>query len=266
MKLLGLIFGTGLLALMALTMVRIWGQGQTYKPFQTPYFAQETSNSGPEIIVPWEQAFLLEKHPDLILWADTYRAADESLVVRPWIERNTPKNKQTGDGKMDDAQTATGARPLLKDLLLKYPAARFVINCNANQDSIHQQLAKVFQETKSEGRVLLQSDYNTILESVKAIIPMMIYGSTVADLTRIKAMSSLWLLPAAPFKGDVIFVPLQYRNRDTIDRDMAMEMKRRFKKIFVGPLGTPEEVEQAKELGADGFFVEDPFLILKKTP
>ncbi len=264
MRLLGLIIGVGLLSLVALTTVRFWGQGQSYKPFQTPYFAQETSNSESEIIVPWEQAFLIEKHPRLILWADIYKGSDESLIVRPWIERNTPKVKRTGDAKTDQTLPASETRPLLRDLLLKYPNTRFVINCEINQENIHQQLNQAITEAKATERVLLQSEYNTILESTKELMPMMIYGSTQPDLTRIKTMAALWLLPAAPFKGDVLFVPLQIRKRETIDRDIALEMKRRFKKVFIGPLANAEDVAQAKALGADGLFVEDPFLILGK--
>lgn len=263
MRFLTLIAGTMLFALIAFSTIRFWGQGQTYKEFQTPYFAKSNSQekqitppqAGPEIIVPWEQAQLLKQSESLILWVNVYRTQDQNILAQPWMDRNKAHNLLE--------QSANPTRPLLKDLLLQNPQNRFVINCNANVDGIHRQLVQVIQEAKAVDRVLLQSDYNTILTSAKELEPMMIYGSSLADLTRIKTLNALWLLPAASFKGDVLFVNLKYRGRDNIDSDIVLEMKRRFKKIFIGPLAAQKEVQQALALGADGLFVQDPSLIPK---
>lgn len=229
---------------------RMWGEGQTFRPFDAPFLKIE----GQALIVPWEQNFLLEKKPDLILWADVYRAKDENLLVKPWTDRN--KNVKELE------QTANPARPLLKELLLKFPNTKFVINCDQNVQDIHFQLVKVIDETKSLDRVMLQSNYNTILTSAKELQPMLVFGSTVADITRLKTFESMWLLPSASFAGDVFFAPLKYRNRNTFDRDILQEMRRRFKKIFLGPLKTIEEINEAKSFEPDGLFVEDPLLVL----
>ncbi len=258
MRFLTLIAGTMLFALIAFSTIRFWGQGQTYKEFQTPYFAHsnhQDKQNAPEIVIPWEQAQLVKDQSAFILWVDVYRAQNQNIVVKPWMDRNKANN--------DLEQSTNPSRPLLKDLLEQNPQARFVVNCNTNVDGIHRQLVQVIQEAKAVDRVLLQSDYNTILTSAKELEPMMIYGSTPADLTRIKTFNSMWLLPAAPFKGDVLFVGLKYRGRNTIDQDVVLEMKRRFKKVFIGPLFTKEEIQQAMEFGADGLFLQDPFLITK---
>lgn len=255
MRFLTLVAGTLLFAAILFSSIRFWGQGQTYKAFQTPYFAANSSSSSQELVVPWEQAQLSNNKESWILWADVYRTRDQNLLVKPWADRNRPIK--------DLEQSPNPTRPLLKDLLLQNPQARFVLNCNANLDGIHRQLVQVIQEAKAVDRVLLQSDYNTVLTSAKELEPMMIFGSTLADLTRIKTFNSMWLLPAAPFKGDVLFVSLKYRGRDTVDHDIVMEMKRRFKKVFIGPLSTKEDIQSALALGADGIFVQDPFLITK---
>jgi hypothetical protein len=139
-----------------------------------------------------------------------------------------------------------------------------VINCNDNVDSIHLQLMKAIEDAKALDRVMIQSDYNTILISAKQLQPMVVFGSTVADLTRLKTFDSMFLLPAAPFKGDVFFTPLTYRNRSVINKDIVQEMKRRFKKVFIGPLNSHDELETAKQYEPDGLFVADPFLILNQ--
>lgn len=146
------------------------------------------------------------------------------------------------------------------DLLKKHPGARWIINCNHNVHDIHLQLAKIINETNSAERIILQSDYNTILISTKTQVPLMLYGSTPADLTRLKVFDSLWLLPAAPFKGDVFISAFKYRNIPTLNRDIALELKKRFKKIILGPLSNETEIQQAMELSADGLFIVDPIL------
>ena len=255
MRFLSLIAGTLLFAALLFSSIRFWGQGQNYKQFQTPYFAQDFPADEHYLIIPWEQSQLLNDKGSIILWADVYRTQDKNILVKPWLDRNRADK--------DLEQSANPTRPLLKNLLLQFPRSRFVINCNSNLDNIHSQLVQVIQEAKAVDRVLLQSDYNTILTSAKELEPMMLFGSTTPDLARIKIFNSMWLLPAAPFKGDVLFVGLKYRGRDTIDHDIVMEMKRRFKKVFVGPLSTKEDVQAALALGVDGLFVQDPFLVTK---
>lgn len=251
MKLLAVTFGTLLVAFILFMTIRMWGEGQAFKPFDAPFFKGPT----PVIIIPWEQNFLLEKNPDFILWADIYRGEGENLLVKPWIDRNK--------GKKELEQKPSPARPLLKDLLLKYPNTRFVINCNDNVQDIHRHIVQVLEETKSIERVMLQSDFNTILISAKTMNPMLVFGSTVADMTRLKMFDSMYLLPAAPFKGDVFFTPLTYRGRKALSKDIVLEMKRRFKKVFIGPLNSKEEIELAKSFEPDGFFIADPLLVLQ---
>jgi hypothetical protein len=251
MRIISLTIGTLLMMFVLFMAVRMWGESQTFRPFDAPFLQLKET---PAIVVGWEQNFLLEKNPNLILWADVYRSSeDESLLVKPWADRN--KTKQTLE------QTPNPARPLLKDLLLKFPNTKFVINCDDNTHDIQQQLAQVIDETKSVDRILLQSNFNTILITVKEINPMIVFGSTIADITRLKTFESMWLLPAATFKGDVFFAPLKYHGRQTISHEMALELKRRFKKIFLGPLSTKAEVEEARSFEPDGLFVEDPFLV-----
>ncbi|MGZ5278821.1 MAG: hypothetical protein ACXWC9_02690 [Pseudobdellovibrionaceae bacterium] len=253
MRLITLIIGTLLMFFMVFMAARMWGENQSFRPFDAPFLKIENS---PVLIVGWEQNFLLEKKSDLILWADVYRAQDENLLVKPWADRNK--------AKQDLEQTANPARPLLKDLLNQFPNTKFVINCDDNVQDIQKQLVQVINETKSIDRIMLQSNFNTILTTAKIMLPMLVFGSTIADITRLKTFESMWMLPSASFSGDVFFAPLKYRDRNALSRDIVLEMKRRFKKVFIGPLKTPEEVAEARAYEPDGLFVEDPLLVLEK--
>lgn len=252
MRLITLTIGTLLVFFIVFMAARMWGENQTYRPYDAPFLKLEN----PILVVPWEQNFLLEKKPELILWADVYRTKDENLLVKPWTDRNKAVKELE--------QTTTPTRPLLKELLEKFPNTKFVVNCDDNVQDIQKQLAQVIREAKAIDRVLLQSNYNTILTSVKEIEPTLIFGSTIADITRLKTFKSMWLLPTAPFSGDVFFAPLKYRNRDAVSRDIVLEMKRRFKKVILGPLKNEQEIAEARTLEPDGLFVEDPLLVLEK--
>lgn len=252
MRLITLILGSLLVLFIVFMAARMWGESQTFKPYNAPFLQLET----PVVIVPWEQNFLLEQHPKLILWADVYRAKDENILVKPWTDRNKAVR--------DLDQAANPSRPLLKELLEKFPTTKFVINCNDNVQDIQRQLTQVIREAKAIDRVMIQSEYNTILTSVKEIEPTLIFGATVADVMRLKTFESMWLLPTAPFTGDVFFAPLKYRGRNAVSKDIILEMKKRFKKVFLGPLKTAEEVGEARGYEPDGIFVEDPFLALTR--
>lgn len=250
MKIIQLTIGTAFLTLMLFMSVRMWSDGQAYKPFQAEFWRPEDAQV--LVIIPWEQAFFLEKHPQWVLWVDVYRGENQDILVKPWADRDVPVKKLE--------KVTTAARPLLTDLLKKFPNSRWVINCNDNVENIHLQLANIIEAADVTNKVIIQSDFNNILTSVKEKIPLALYGSTMADMTRLKIFDSLWLLPAAPFKGDLFFGPLNYMSRPTINRDIVTELKKRFKKIILGPLKSSEEINQAMELSADGFFIVDPLL------
>ncbi len=249
MRVLQLTFGTGLLFVMLFLSIRFWGEGQSHRPFDSSYWKASDEKL---VVIPWEQNYFLEKNPDWILWADVYRGENQNLLVRPWVDRDIPVKKLE--------KISSPTRPLLIDLFKKFPKSRWIINCNDNVDEIHTQLAKVIEEAGAGERVIIQSEFNTILISTKEKAPMLLYGSTIADLTRLKVFDSLFLLPAAPFKTDLYFGPLKYMSRPTINRDISQELKKRFKKIFLGPLKSVDEIQQAQDLGADGFFLADPLL------
>lgn len=249
MRLLALITGTVFMAIMAFSAARIWADGQVYTPYKTEFFQKE----GELIILPWEQNYLLEKKADLILWVDVYRSDKGEILAKPWLDY--------GKRKQDLPQEASESRPVLKDLLLKFPKTRWIINCDDNVHDIQLGLAKVIEEAQMGQNVLIQSNYNTIMESMKELLPLAVYGSSIADITRLKTFQAMWLLPAAPFKGDVMMTPLQYLKRDTVNSEIVFEMKRRFKKVILGPLRTAEEVRAAQEMKPDGLFLADPFLL-----
>lgn len=234
-----------------LAMVHFYGTSQTYPAFDSKFFA---SGAPPLKIVPWQQEGFIKDYPDWALWADVYRGEENQLIVMPWIEHD--KDVRTLEKK------ANPTRPLLADLLRDFPQRRFVLNIVDNVENIHTQISKIIDETQSGERLLLQSPFNVILDAVKQLKPMLTFGSTPADLVRLKSFASLHILSVAPFKGDAYVGPLGLKGIPTLDPDIVKELKRRHKKIILGPILSKEELATAESLGADGLFVEDPLILL----
>jgi hypothetical protein len=74
---------------------------------------------------------------------------------------------------------------------------------------------------------------------------------------RMMSFDSMWILPSTQFKGDVFISPFTLLKRPAFNDDIVAEMKRRHKKIFLGPISTKEQLDDAKRLGADAYITED---------
>jgi hypothetical protein len=234
---------------MFLSMINMWGNSQRYQEFKSSFTTVEEKL----YIAPWEQHFLLSDKPEWVLWVDVYRGANDLLLAKPWVER------QKANSQIEQSPNPT--RPLIAELLNSHPQRRFILNVTNNLMGIQDQISQLIDETKSEGRVMIQSPYNVILDTIKEKKPLLLYGSTPSDSARLATHESLWILSAAPFRGDVFISELKSRSVDLVSPAIVKELKRRFKKVILGPLATKEELLTAQSLGADGLFVEDPLLL-----
>lgn len=224
--------GTLLITGMIILIIRFYGLSQNFKSFDNGFFVGPI----PYKIVPWEQSFHLEKDPALILWVDIYRAEDQTLITKP-------KNLA------------------VIELLRQFSTTRFIFNIVDNVENIQKQLVALVDSEKADKRILIQSDFPAIISSVREIKPMMVFGSSSRDLVKLKIMEALWVLPAAPFNGDVLILPLRAKKYQTISKKLVMEMKRRYKKVILGPLLNKSDVDTAKSLEVDGLYVADPQLL-----
>ena len=163
MRLLALICVTFAALALSLASVHFWGQGQQYLPFENKFYASPT----PWLIVPWEQSFFIAKKKDLILWTNVYATQHDLVLVAPSSEKQL-KNRERD-------QEPNPARPLLTDLLRQFPDQRFVINVTDNREEILSILDKALENEKRTERILIQSDFNNVLMSLKDLMPRMIF-------------------------------------------------------------------------------------------
>jgi hypothetical protein len=232
-----------------LLMISAWGNSIRYQEFQSTF----TQTSEALKVTPWEQAYLVENDPTWILWVDVYLADNNLLLAKPWMERNKDNSQLE--------KIATPSRPLVAELLKKYPERRFILNITDNVMDIEPFVSQLIQESGAEKRIAIQSPYNVVMDVIKKKWPLLLYGSTLPDMTRLLTHESLWILSAAPFKGDILISELRSGKVELVSLAIVKELKRRFKKILVGPLKNKQEIDTALSLGSDGLFVEDPLLL-----
>jgi hypothetical protein len=112
--------------------------------------------------------------------------------------------------------------------------------------------------------VLIQSDTEIVIKSIKEQKPLWLFGTSRSDVMKIVSFDSIGLGPASPFHGDVFISPLKIMNRAAFNEDVLTEIRRRKKLVILGPLLTEQEIVDARSLKPDGYIYDNSRLFLKE--
>ena len=271
MRVLLISLGSIALLVIMLATARFWGLGLPYQEFKHPFFSQraiytvQVENLG-------QAADAIKADPDVVLWVDVRMTRDQKLFVLSQTTANSFLKPENMGSDFRGAKTYmydwaqlktyfTEAKPLA-DFVSQFPTQRFIVNVIDNQYEIHEILAKEIKNYAPEKRILVQSETDVILKSVKEKEPFWLFGTSLPELTRLVTFSSIGLEPAIAVRGDVIISPLRLHERKFINEQVLSEMKRRLKKVLIGPVKNDAELNQAVSLFqknlVDGFIVENP--------
>jgi hypothetical protein len=247
-----------------LTMTRLWGLGQQFPPFEHPFFA---NTSGPLLILRTENEKELQEavaaKPDVVIWLDVETTSDKKVIT---FSRDFTPKEMSIEAYRGPKSFAYQYQQLqivhpdvreLHDIVAKYPQQRFVMNVTDNVENVHKWITESLKDLAAEKRILLQSNYNVIMTSIKELQPFWLYGCSQADLMRFLTFDSMWILPATPFKGDVYISPFKLLGRPAFHENILEEVRRRNKKIILGPAIDKSEYDDAVRLKADGIIVEN---------
>ena len=256
MRLVLISIATAALLSLVLLSIRFWGLSQTADDFDHPWFHIQT----PWMIVPFETAdpesrSVLEKKqalPNAMIWIYVYDSLERNLfatstVIAPSLQPHT------------DAELSQLGRPL-RDVLGRFQGKNLILDIRSNEDSIDLQISDLIGKS-GNGRIMIQSDYDVILRSIKKLQPLWLYGSSQAERVRFTTFDSLLIVTATTFKGDVYLGPFKQKGILLLTESIFKELKRRGKKVIIGPLESKDELEQALRLGADGIVMEKPVLL-----
>ena len=269
MRVLWIILGTVFFLGLGLLSARFWGLSLPYKAFDHAFFNSPTNfvfsvqNFGQA-----NDAIKVAK--DAALWLDVRVSKDHQFFVK------SPRELAAVLSEGIVGQGFVGSKPyfydyaflksmmpdlkLLSDFLEQYPQQKFVLNILDNHESVHLRLAEVLVNHRPEERFLIQSDTAGILEHMKKQKPFWLYGMSLAEVTRILSFDSIGLGPAIQVQGDVLVSPLERFEREVVTPSLLSELKRRKKRILLGPLETETQIQKAMEYQQRGLC--DGFVLL----
>lgn len=248
MRLIGLTFITFVfLALIAIT-IHFWGLGQNKKNFEHPW---------DQMPKPWRVVSLqlIEKaSPKDFIWIDVVESAEKNIFSIQTGEFEASKKSWT------ELELKNKGITPLKKALEKAAGHNLILNVLSNTENLDLRLSEMIPKELRD-KVLIQSPYDVILSSLKKQQPLWLFGISDAERVRMRTFESLWLLPAAPFEGDVYVGTFFKKKVELLSENIVSEIKRRGKKLIVGPLKSKEELELALRLGVDGVLIDQEELL-----
>jgi len=256
---------------MMLATARFWGLGIPYQEFKHDFFEKRAlytlrvENLG-------QAADAVKADPDVVLWIDVRITKDQKLIVlSPETAQSYLKKESIGSEFIGSKvhyynwsllKSLFVEAKFLSDFVSQFPQQRFIINVIDNQYKIDQFVVSELKAHSPEKRFLIQSETDIIIKSVKEREPFWLYGMSLPELTRLVTFSSIGLHPAISVRGDVLITPFKIHQRNFMNEEVLLEMKRRMKKVLLGPLKNEADINQAASLFQknliDGFIVENP--------
>jgi hypothetical protein len=255
-------------------MARIWGLGQTYPRYEHPFFAE----SHPLLIVKTDTLKKAQEavslRPDIILWLDVRFSRERTPFILPASrDKEFLNNKQKEQEKSPSVPIMTGSRlseypweqineffhsaPALKEFYELFPKTRFVLNIVDNINEAHTTVVESLKDHKPNNRTLIQSDTLIIMTAIKELKPEWVYGTSIPDIMRLMTFDSMLILPSIQFRGDIFVAPFTVMKRPAFNDNIIAEMRRRNKRLFLGPISTKEELVEAGRLKSDGYITEN---------
>lgn len=234
--------------------IKFWGLSVPYSDYKHPFY--DTT----EIVIFKKPAFAnidqaLTKTSDN-LYLDVANTRDQKLVIiatnndRSMDHTKDIRNKQYAEVEKDVLLLSN-----YKDFLQK---RKIILNINENAIGGH----LIFTDhVKSLGfekgdNILITTPYETLSKTIKEILPTFLYGTTQPEILKLKAMESLNLIEAATMRADILIYPMTYYKQPFYTEKLQSELKRRFKRIIVGPI-SPSDLEEAKKLQPFGIIIQD---------
>lgn len=281
MRLLLISIGCLLLALFILLTARMWGQSQSYPEYVHPFF-QKTPLIVLQVNTLSEIKSIISEHPQTVFQLPVRMSKDKILFVLDSItekklilnlqnqqklhpEKSILKSQKLYDYSWIDINKHLNDMSInveiLTDFYKQFPQQKFILDVIDNTYEIDLEIVRQLETYNPNERTLIQSDVGMILSAIKMLKPEWLYGSSKADLVRLKTMESMWILPAVQFKGDVLIAPIKLQNRDLMSEEIISELRRRHKKIIIGPIQTKEDYLKIKQYQPDAYLFLDARLI-----
>lgn len=236
---------------MSFWAVKYWGLSQTFTEYRHPMLQTE------QIPVEFVRPTFANLDRDIAsapnLFLDLSVTFDQKLVIprRTWASTEKPIRLHNYDEIKSDLI-------LLTDVAEKLKGKKLILNIIENAAAVHENFMAGMKELGLEKgeNFIVTSPYEAPLKALKEIAPALVYGTTQPEILKIMAMQSMHLLEAANLRADVIIHPLKIRGHDFFTGELVAEIKRRHRKMIIGPVN-PEELDAARKLEPMGIILTD---------
>lgn len=275
MRLFLISIGTLICALLILIIIRFWGLSMPTYKFEHEFYNFSTNTKPLKAKVFHSEESIkkeLSLSPDLLVYIFTYVTSDHIFIIdtdqnlekQLFTLKNSPLPNLKFKGRYIHNYTFEEVKSLKPDLLkleealitlnklhLTANKQKFILNLKSNAANVHKDFIQLVDKLKLEKQILLQSDFDVVLKSIKEEKPMYTFGTSLSEIMRLKTFSTIFLEPSVSMKGDTFISELSYKGRPLVTQQIIDEIKRRQKLVFLGPLTSEAEVETASKLNPD---------------
>lgn len=281
MRLFLISIATLICAFLILIIIRFWGLSMPTYKFEHEFYNFSTSSRPLKAKVFHSEEAMkndLQTNPDLLVYISTYITSDHVFIIdtdqnlenQLFSLKTSPKENLKFKGRYIHNYSFEELKLLKSDLLKLEDVLsafgkphsdskpnsephkqKFILSLKSNAPDIHKDFIQLMEKLKLEKQILIQSDYDVVLKSIKDEKPMYTFGTSLSELMRLKTFSTIFLEPAISMKGDTLISELNYKGRPLVTQQIIDEIKRRQKLVFLGPLTSEAEVEAASKLNPD---------------
>lgn len=270
MKLLGIILGTLGAVIAIWTTLMLWGQNQQYQAYDHPLMKIEGPITALYINNFEEAKSFLESNPKGVLALPLRMSADghfftvqdQELSFIHELPKSQPEDYKGNKHFYYDYVFLKNHVPHIVslDAWMSLKPNFWIWDIQDNAIQVDKHIIQQVESRQLQDQVIIKSDIDLVISSLKEQKPLWIYGSTLSDLNKLLTLASIHLEGIASFHRDYFFSPLTLQNRDMINPSVLSEMRKRHKKIVLGPVHTDLDRERALSLDPDITLVEKNIL------
>ncbi|MFN8845801.1 MAG: hypothetical protein ACK5V3_03615 [Bdellovibrionales bacterium] len=136
----------------------------------------------------------------------------------------------------------------------------WVIDILTNAMEVDKYLIDHLKDKQIDEEIIIRSDTDIIVSSLKESKPQWLFGSSQSDMTEMLTMALVKLEGLPRFNRDIYFSPLNYSGRSVLNGEVFKEIRKRKKKVAIGPVHTESEREQALVYEPDILIVSEAYL------
>jgi hypothetical protein len=264
-------FGVLLFGICALFSLRFYGLSQRYQAYDHPVLKIPTpwvlawggdqSVSASHSRTALQAAYHLE---GVMLAANIQINANKHFFVVP-VEYDLSKARtdrkfiDLTDAEVGKLDLGDGKAPLpLEEFLALYSERPVLLWVGDNVENIDLRLEPILKKQRHPQNILLHSEYDVVVKSLKKLLPEMLYGTGVGQRIRMLMLGSLWLETVSPLDGDFLIAPLKQQGVSAISIELKDEVLRRQKVFILGPLNDIAANDQALAFGASAYLTAFP--------